>query len=143
MQFQDDSFEKDGRTIEFRRVALTHEGRSQKDSVAPHVKIAADAPAATKKQKAKAKKKVAEKKIAAGAKPDQLLVEALKAFRLSEARRKRVPAFAIFQNRALTALATFKPKSEADLLQVPGVGPTLAKKYGSKLLAIVANAQRS
>ena len=111
--------------------------------MAPHVKVAAEAPAASKKQKSRAKKKAAAKKVAAGAKPDEILVEALKAFRLSEARRKRVPAFAIFQNRALTAVATLKPKSEEELLQVPGVGPTLAKKYGSKLLAIVANTLRA
>ncbi len=143
VQFQDDSFEKGGQTIEFRRAALTHEGRAQRETVAPHVRIAAEAPAASKKQKSRAKKKAAENKIAAGAKPDVLLMEALKAFRLSEARRKRMPAFTVFQNRTLTALATFKPKSEQELLQVPGVGPTLAKKYGSKLLAIVANAERS
>jgi hypothetical protein len=36
-----------------------------------------------------------------------------------------------------------KPASEAELLRVPGVGPALASKYGSKILAIVANAARS
>jgi DNA topoisomerase-3 len=140
VQLRDDSFEKDGQTIEFRRVALTHEGRSQKESAAPYVKIAAEAPAVSKGQKAQAKKKAAEKKQKAGAKPDVVVMEALKAWRLSEARRKRLPAFAIFPNRTLTALATLKPRSEAELLQAPGVGPTLAGKYGSKILAIVANA---
>jgi DNA topoisomerase-3 len=140
VQFQDDSFEKDGKTIEFRRVALTHEGRAQREPVAPHVKIAAEAPAASKKQKARVKVKAAETKVKAGAKPDPVVMEALKAWRLSEARRKRLPAFAIFPNRTLTALATLRPKSEAELLRAPGVGAKLASKYGSKILAIVANA---
>ena len=66
------------------------------------------------------------------------LFDALKAWRLGEARRRRIPAFRIMPNRTLDAIAEARPQSEAELLAVHGMGPTLVKKYGEKLLAIVA-----
>ena len=33
-------------------------------------------------------------------------------------------------------MAARKPKNEADLLQVPGVGPAKLEKYGRKFLAL-------
>jgi DNA topoisomerase III len=65
------------------------------------------------------------------------LVEALRAWRLAEARRSRIPAFRVLTDRTLVALATARPEDEEGLLAVPGIGPTLARKYGSKLLAIL------
>ncbi|HTQ80284.1 MAG TPA: RecQ family ATP-dependent DNA helicase, partial [Thermoanaerobaculia bacterium] len=65
------------------------------------------------------------------------LVASLKAWRLAEAKKRRVPAFRILTDRALFALATAQPADEAGLLAVPGVGPTLVRKYGDAMLRIL------
>ncbi|MFY9824355.1 MAG: HRDC domain-containing protein [Thermoanaerobaculia bacterium] len=65
------------------------------------------------------------------------LVEALKVWRRAEAKRRRVPAFRIVTDRALHAIAQSLPRSESDLLNVPGIGPTIVQKYGREILGIV------
>jgi len=65
------------------------------------------------------------------------LVEALRAFRRDEAKAQGIPAFRVLTDRALINVAQERPRSEAELLLVHGVGPSLAKKYGTRLLAIL------
>ena len=65
------------------------------------------------------------------------LVEALREFRREEARARSVPAFRILTDRVLFAIAQERPTSEAELLRVHGVSPSLTKKYGRELLRIM------
>ena len=71
---------------------------------------------------------------------DELLASGLGAWRKSEAQRRGVPAFMIFNNLTLDALVAAKPTNEAQLLGVPGVGAVVAKKYGAKLIQIIRHA---
>ena len=48
-----------------------------------------------------------------------------------------MPAFRILTDRALNALAADRPRSEVDLLNVPGIGPTIVAKYGREILGIL------
>jgi len=149
----EDSFEKDGRVIEFRRISLTHEGRTHTGPIAPYVMVEVEAPKAERKRSRKsgtrasgtrARKGAAARARAADASnADPLLLEALRAWRLSEARRRRLPAFQIFSNATLGALAAARPSNESELLGIKGVGPTLVKRYGDKLIAIVSNVSAS
>src|SRR3546814_5596895 len=50
---------------------------------------------------------------------DGVAEEALRAWRMAQAKRKRVPAFRIFSDKVLRALAESKPQSLADLLTIP------------------------
>ena len=59
---------------------------------------------------------------ASGSDPHRI-EQALRAWRLSEAKRRRVPAFRIFGDRALLSIATTAPRNEAELLAVQGIGP--------------------
>ena len=65
------------------------------------------------------------------------LVDALKAWRLTEAKKRQIPAFRILTDRVLKTLAVLRPGDEADLLAISGIGPTLVNKYGKQLLAIL------
>ena len=69
----------------------------------------------------------------------QALLAALKAWRLEEARRRSVPAFQIFTDRSMKAVATSRPGNEEELLGLYGFGPRTVKKYGGKILKIVAS----
>jgi superfamily II DNA helicase RecQ len=64
------------------------------------------------------------------------LVATLRAWRLTEAKRKRVPAFRILTNRALVAIAEARPRSSQALGAVAGVGPKLLKAYTAQLVAL-------
>jgi hypothetical protein len=69
-----------------------------------------------------------------GASIDGELLTLLKSLRLHLARENGVPAYLIFNDATLLEMAARKPRSEADLLQVPGVGPAKLAKYGAAFL---------
>jgi DNA topoisomerase-3 len=65
------------------------------------------------------------------------LFERLRAWRLEEARRRRVPAFRILTDRTLAAICRARPTDDEELLEVAGIGPALLKKFGRKVLAVI------
>ncbi|HEX2874479.1 MAG TPA: ATP-dependent DNA helicase RecQ [Polyangiaceae bacterium] len=69
-----------------------------------------------------------------GASIDGELLTLLKSLRLHLARENGVPAYLIFNDATLLEMAARKPRTEADLLQVPGVGPAKLAKYGAAFL---------
>ena len=73
-----------------------------------------------------------------GADPD--LFEALKSWRAATAKRSGVPAYVIFHDTTLAALAQAKPGDRDSLLAVPGLGPVKAERYGADVLAVLAKA---
>ena len=64
--------------------------------------------------------------------------EALKAWRLIRARADEVPAYVVFHNAALEEIAARRPRSLAELAEVPGVGPAKLERYGEEVLAALA-----
>jgi ATP-dependent DNA helicase RecQ len=68
------------------------------------------------------------------------LVEALRAWRLGEARQRAVPPFVVLHDRTLLAIAASQPRSIAELLDVPGIGPAKVATYGEAILSVVAAA---
>jgi ATP-dependent DNA helicase RecQ len=69
--------------------------------------------------------------------PLEPIVEALRAWRLDEARRNGVAPFVILHDRTLIAIASMRPQSSDDLLAIPGIGPAKLATYGGAILAIV------
>jgi ATP-dependent DNA helicase RecQ len=67
---------------------------------------------------------------------DAEMLTLLKSLRLHLARERGVPAYLIFNDATLLEMAVRKPKTEADLLQVPGVGPAKLEKYGEAFLKL-------
>jgi endonuclease III len=49
-----------------------------------------------------------------------------------------VPAFRILTNKTLDALAERRPRTQSELLAVPGVGPKLLQTHGAALLGLCA-----
>ena len=64
------------------------------------------------------------------------LVATLRAWRLAEAKKKRLPAFRVLTNRTLLAIADARPSSASALRDVSGVGPKLLKRYAAQLVAL-------
>jgi DNA topoisomerase-3 len=67
------------------------------------------------------------------------LFEALKRWRLAEARKRSIPAFRIFSDRVLAAIAAQAPTDPQALLNVKGVGPKSVKTYGGAVLTLTAD----
>ena len=66
--------------------------------------------------------------------------QALKKWRLSIARAHDVPAFVVFNDKTLHAIAHDRPDDKRSLLDVTGVGPAKAEQYGEDVLRLVAEA---
>jgi ATP-dependent DNA helicase RecQ len=66
------------------------------------------------------------------------LLAALKAKRLDVAREQKQPAFIIFQDKVLIAMARARPKTREDMLAIPGIGPDKATRYAAIFLALIA-----
>jgi predicted amidophosphoribosyltransferase len=61
---------------------------------------------------------------------------------LDKARAADRPPFVIFSDAALRGIVLVRPQSSADLLAIRGIGPAKAEKYGTEVLAIIAEAAR-
>lgn len=138
VMLSDDEFEKDGRRILFQRVGLTTEGRNASPKGLDAVLLTAESPASEAKGRKRAPAKTAAKKerkpaVEVEASP---LAQALRAWRLAEAKKRRVPAFRIFPDRVLAGLAEACPTDAAAMLEIAGVGPKLVGAYGVEILAI-------
>jgi len=140
---RDDSFEKDGRIIRFRRASLTRDGyrAGAGDFATLRLSARRSAPARrpTTKRTATARRSA---RKAATPQPvlreaDRGKVDALKAWRLGEARRRRIPAFHIMPDRTLEAIVASRPSDSDALLAVRGMGPRLVAKYGQAILDIL------
>ena len=68
------------------------------------------------------------------------LFERLRAMRRRLAEARRVPAFLVFHDSTLRAIAAARPASEAALRAVPGLGPRKLADYGAEVLAVVRGA---
>jgi DNA helicase-2/ATP-dependent DNA helicase PcrA len=66
-------------------------------------------------------------------------VLALKEWRLARARAEEVPAYVVFNDRTLAELLRLAPRTIAELAAVPGIGPAKLERFGSELLAALAD----
>ena len=62
------------------------------------------------------------------------LFEKLRVVRKRLADAEGVPAYIVFSDAALRGMAARRPRTEGELLQVPGVGPVKLVRYGAAFL---------
>ncbi len=72
----------------------------------------------------------------------QDLWEALRAWRLAEARRQELPPYVIFHDATLIEVARRRPASLAALAEIPGIGRSKLDRYGAAVIAVVAAKRR-
>ena len=150
IELTEHSFEKGGKVIHYRRVALTREGRRSGPKDLGVISITGGPQARGRPGKKDffggtisggrqpyQKKQAKRISGASTRKPDNGLSEALRKWRLKESKRKRIPAFCIFSNRTLEQLAAELPTDDEALLAVYGVGPAMLDKYGDQILSVI------
>lgn len=68
----------------------------------------------------------------------------LRSWRREQSSLRGTPAYAILTDAALEAVAERAPRSEQELLEVPGIGPGKVASFGADLLALLgADAEES
>ena len=163
LTLEEDAFEHEGRVIRFQRAVLSTQGRTALSSAGHRLRLPETAEVTETRSrsrkagrssgrplqasaggpsKSRARARTSSTAAAPAAQAPAVLVAALKAWRQGEAKRRRVPAFRIFSDRTLLALAAAQPQDEAALLEVRGMGPTLVRKFGGPLLELL-NSQPS
>jgi DNA helicase-2/ATP-dependent DNA helicase PcrA len=73
-----------------------------------------------------------------GVADDDPLFAALRVWRTARARDDGVPAYVVFHDQTLAAIAEMKPPSAAALRRVKGVGPAKIDAYGDEVLELVS-----
>ena len=67
------------------------------------------------------------------------LFEALREWRRTRAKAADVPAYVIFDDKTLRAVAAKRPTSKSQLAGVSGIGPVKLERFGDEVLKIVAD----
>ncbi len=70
---------------------------------------------------------------------DEETMGRLREWRRQEAAEQKLPAYCIFTDATLVALAEGRPRNAAELIKIQGLGPAKANKYGEYVLAILAD----
>ncbi len=167
LRLDDAVFDRGGRQIPYRTAQLTREGRALDGRTSLNLEMkdrepALPPPKRRKKGRASASQgaegpgwpmtssslsspvSVAGKRASV---PDDIeseieLEEALRAWRLAEARRLGIPAFRIFTDRAMSGLVKLRPSNSSQMLSVPGIGLRIAEKYGREICRILQSHNR-
>lgn len=68
------------------------------------------------------------------------IFEALRVWRTQQAKEQEVPAYVVFADATLIAIAQRQPRTTSDLHGVSGIGAKKLDRYGSAVVAVVADA---
>jgi superfamily II DNA helicase RecQ len=137
-------FEKDGKSIPYRKASLLDDREKfeilMKEEMERVSRKGRKRKTKTKTKAAKGKrepKAATPKATVPSAAPDAGLAAVLRGWRLAEAKRHGVPAFRIFSDKVLDAMAAKRPETAAELLAIPGVGISIVEKYGAQLYRLL------
>ena len=84
----------------------------------------------------------AESSVAGFAAAPPEVVEALRRWRIEEARRRAIAPFIVLHDKTLLAIASASPASLDALREVPGIGPGKLSEYGEAIVAVVRDHRR-
>jgi ATP-dependent DNA helicase RecQ len=142
----------EGNQITYKKASLSYEGREAASSgrlLAPDILIK-DAGSSFKSSKSGAAKsngsrssassKSAAKREAPTFTPAEKELESrLRDWRKAEAAKTRKPPFLIFSDSSLEAIVLAAPRNISSLLQVNGIGPDKADRYGAAIIALCSD----
>ncbi len=69
---------------------------------------------------------------------DDPLFDALRKWRMDKARAADVPAYVVFSDQTLRAIAKRRPSTRAQLAGMPGIGPVKLERYAAEVLDLLA-----
>jgi ATP-dependent DNA helicase RecQ len=138
----------EGNLINFKKAALTHEGRTLTGPLPPDLLLkettATSSPSSRRKSRtpagarpSKASLKAEREQTTAAYTTEQKSIEAaLRTWRKAEAAKTGKPAFMVFGDSVLHNIVLARPTKLAALHTVSGIGPEKADRYGADIIAI-------
>jgi ATP-dependent DNA helicase RecQ len=135
----------EGTLINFKRASLTHEGRTRDEDDDLNVLLKEISDQKPSKSRAsttgkKLSRKADKAEATATYTSDQKdLDQRLREWRKAEAAKTGKPAFIVFTDASLTAIVQECPTSISSLLNVSGIGPEKADRYGAAIVAICSS----
>ncbi len=157
VELEEAGFEKDGRSIAYRKVSLTGEGevfdvrtmrgmqlKDMSESVTQSArkdkrKRSSGGERSSQAARMSSSPKPSVAKAAAAPGPEAAaLEEKLRVWRLAEAKEYGVPAFCIMGNSTMRELAMERPRTMDELIAVKGIGQAKAEKFGAAICRICA-----
>ena len=138
----------EGNLINFKKAALTHEGRTLTGPLPPDLLLkettATSLPSWRRKSRtpagarpSKASLKAEREQTTSAYTPAQRFIEAtLRTWRKAEAAKTGKPAFMVFGDSVLHNVVLARPTRLAELHTVSGIGPEKADRYGANIIAI-------
>ena len=136
------SFEKDSRTIHYKRAELTKKGYSIKDRDINNIPIITTGHVTGKQSRKEYEKKRPDlpkkaRRSVSEISENQIIYSRLRTWRNTLARKRGIPAFRIFSNKVLANLVSDLPTANNELLMVSGVGPYFVEKYGKTVIEMI------
>ena len=146
IEVENTEFEKDGRVIPYRRISLTDTGAEVRHTT-PLPLLISDGVVEEFGGKAEPKALERKKKSAKGARTEQTETQELNAgaralagrlreWRAAEAKRLRIPAYMVLQERTLTRVAAVRPRNPNQLLAIEGIGEAKVERFGEAILEL-------
>lgn len=167
IEIEDAEFEKDGKVIPYRKISLTDSGYHVRattplallisDGIVPEfgggIAPAAENPRGGRMQNGSRatdprKDGTARTPTSNGGQnqgpqltpESQQLAGRLREWRAAEAKRLRIPAYMVLQDRTLASLAQVRPMNPNQLMDIDGIGPAKAEKFGEAILKLCCTA---
>jgi ATP-dependent DNA helicase RecQ len=138
----------EGVVINYKKAALTHEGRTFTGPLPPDLLLketlasTSSSPrkgsrATSSAKPSKASLKAERDQTTATYTPEQKSLEAnLRDWRKSEAAKTGKPAFMVFSDAVLNGIVLTRPATLSNLLRISGVGPRIADTHGPTIIAL-------
>ena len=153
IEIENAEYEKDGEVKRFRKVRLTQSGLELRlttpiellisDGIVEEFGGGSAASSRARKAKAGSAKTARAKSGPASIKQTapikltvagEALAARLKEWRAAESKRLRVPAYVVMHDRTLMAVAQARPENPNQLLEIAGMGPAKAERFGDAIL---------
>ena len=147
---EDAEFEKDGKSITYRKVSLTDAGEEIDSSTRLSLFLPDARESSALKSRTRGKgtpsslpvsrsprQKSLSEEVEVAFSPEEIdLEKKLRVWRLEEAKKNGFPAFRIFGDKTLRGIVLERPRTLDDLLRVDGIGPEKASRFGESICAI-------
>ncbi|WP_213803296.1 RecQ family ATP-dependent DNA helicase [Granulicella sp. dw_53] len=132
----------EGNVISYKKASLTHEGRNRDESADLPILLRDSTSSPDSKSKSRSTKSPSPRKASMEADkssftPAQTELESrIREWRKAEAAKTGKPAFIVFSDAILHSIVVARPTRIPDLLQISGIGPEKADRYGAAILAL-------
>ncbi len=128
----------EGKEITYKKATITFEGRDPDDATLATVWVRGGAgPGRVAKQKAVKKQTIVDRELGPA---EMALEDALQIWRSKLAKQNGAPAFTVFADSTMRALAMTAPRTMEELRTIKGLGPVKVEKLGAEILAVCREA---